>query len=482
MNGIKDIPTSSLDEKVFDFLESILNKDSKVLEIGSGRSTAWIANRVKHIVSFEHDKGWYNFTKNELRKANIYNCGLIFDSLYPEKGIRDLNGIFDVIIIDGRGRVKSAETTFPYLKDGGYFILDDSQRERYSEINDVVESCEEVIVVDGIKGRQTTIWRKQNKSFLKLALVYDPVSSKLHPKSYSTSYRGMFDALINRFDKVYGITKDCSAQDIDADIIIFYDVNSCHHIQIDGIEKHPAIKMEYMSDPHQREVFGTYMTTGLPVHKLSAEQRIQRAYDRGIDFIISPVKEKFFEFLGKHLNGNAESILLHFPQTPSFKSCSIPLVERKHEILGNGATWANEPVYEFRKWAFQQNNITFVKHFFQDENTPSGYNYRDLLVQYAGGLAFCEYYSVNKYYEMPMAGMLTFIQYQKDYEELGFKDFEHCIYVDWDDFKDRTKDFLNDIDLYQKIADAGRELMESKYTASHFADFIYKKCESCLVG
>ena len=48
------------------FLESILTRDSIVLETGSGNSTVWFAERVKKVISFEHDKVWYDKTKKIL--------------------------------------------------------------------------------------------------------------------------------------------------------------------------------------------------------------------------------------------------------------------------------------------------------------------------------------------------------------------------------------------------------------------------------
>ena len=76
-----------------------------------------------------------------------------------------------------------------------------------------------------------------------------------------------------------------------------------------------------------------------------------------------------------------------------------------------------------------------------------------------------------------MAGSLVFAEYHKEYEECGFRDFRTCLYVNKDTLESRVKDFLAQPEAYQQIADAGKELMETRYTAAHFADFIYTKAQ-----
>ncbi len=314
---------------------------------------------------------------------------------------------------------------------------------------------------------------------MKLAVIFNKDDHKLRDTSYSYIYKGMLDAVIDRFEEVQKIHSDCSAKDIDADLILFYDIHSSHHIKIEGIKKHPAIKMEYFSDPYQEEVKGVYQQFNMPVHKLGRQQRIVRALERGIDFIICPVKKNFFQsfspIIGQEL---AEKMLLYFPLTPSFEPSSTPLAERIQEVLGNGSIWDGKGgVYDFRRWAFKQPYIHFVEHFIKNPDTPSGKEYGKFLSQFAGALALNDLHPVPKYYEMPLSGCITFAQHHEEYEDLGFKDFENCIYVNQDNFEKRIKDFLSDIQSYQKIADAGRKLMEENYTAKHFADFLYDYVE-----
>ena len=315
---------------------------------------------------------------------------------------------------------------------------------------------------------------------MKLAVVYNRKDHKLLPDTYSCIYRDMLYAVIKRFDSVFHVNSDCSAQDIHADVILFWDVNSNHHIRIDGIEKHKALKIEYWSDPHQQELKGVYQKYNMYVHKLGAIQRVNRARLRGVSYVISPVKNAFYEYFSPLMN--AEKMLWYFPPAPAFEPCRIPIFDRKPEILANGAYWGGDDIgaYEFRKWAFKQPVISFVEHCVKNDTTPKGSDYIKLLSQYAGGLALCNVFPVVKYFEMPLAGMVVFAQYHREYEELGFVHYRNCVYVTKDTFIKRVKDFKDNIAKYQCIADSGRVLIQNNYTAYHFANFIYEKCEKEL--
>ncbi len=319
---------------------------------------------------------------------------------------------------------------------------------------------------------------------MKLCMVYTLDDNKLRSDSYCSIFRNMFDALIKRFDSIQHINNNCSAQDIDADIVFFFDPHATHHIQIDGIEKHDAIKMSYWNDMHQKEVEGIYKSSGKRIHKLGREQRAQRARDRGIDYIVTSVKYAFFEYFNQYFGNDISRLLLYFPHAPAFQKVFIPFNMRKHKVLGSGATWGAKEMksYNFRKWAFQQPYIYQIDHCVHNDKVPKGKDYIKFLSHFTGVLALSSPFPVPKYMEVPFAGCVTFAEYHKEYEELGFRDMESCIYVNKQNFKERIMEFLNSKDLssYRDIANQGRMLVEQNYTAKHFADFIYRKAEEVL--
>lgn len=110
-----------------------INKDSRVLETGAGMSTIWFAGHAASIESFEHDEKWFKFVKDELRSRDLNNVNLHFDPGYPERGLGSLKDKFDIIFIDGRGRVRSILTSAKHLKPGGFILLDDAERDYYAE-------------------------------------------------------------------------------------------------------------------------------------------------------------------------------------------------------------------------------------------------------------------------------------------------------------------------------------------------------------
>lgn len=315
---------------------------------------------------------------------------------------------------------------------------------------------------------------------MKLAIIYNPQDSKLLPSAYSWTYRDMFLAVLERFAPVQMVTESCEASAIESDAILFWDVHSSHHIEIAGIENHRAVKFEYFNDPHQIEQRGVYRASGQSFHKLSAVQRCERAKRRAVQWIICPYQGGYERYIAPH---SGDMQLLWFPVAPALRRISSsPLAARCPEVLANGHTWIGEndfQPYEFRRWAFERPGVTFVEHSIVNHGTKGAF-YQAFISQYAAALALCDNYVVPKYLEIPMSGCLCFCQMLPDYGQMGFVDGVNCISVDRNNFDERIQDFLSSPAAYQSVATAGRELATAKYTAWHFADFLWKHIKSCL--
>ena len=310
--------------------------------------------------------------------------------------------------------------------------------------------------------------------------MYDPLCPKLTQSAYSATYLDMLNAVVERFVLSHAITHSCSAVDIEADVILIYDIHSSHKIHIDGLSEHKALKYTYFNDPHQRDFKGRYRN-GPKVHKLGAEQRVRRAVNRGIDYVICPYKSGYFEHIAPWLSDPDGERLFWFPPAPSIgrfprQLRTIPLAQRKHKILGNGILHGGSGAYDFRRWAFKQKNTYYVKHATERPNVPKGLEYVKLLCQFAGALALCDWYVVPKYLEIPLAGCVCFAQPHPEYADMGFVDGVHYLSVCSDMlFNARTEYFLTfpEKDSHQCIADAGRKLIEDKWTAECFASAFY---------
>lgn len=130
-------------------LRKAVKRDMTVLEMGAGSSTIWFAERVKQIISFESDKDWFKAVQASLARKGLTSAELIFSTDYPEAGIPEQNQQFDIIFIDGRGRVKSVESSYKYLKPGGLLIFDDAHRREYNRAKSLL---------DGLGWKRTDTW------------------------------------------------------------------------------------------------------------------------------------------------------------------------------------------------------------------------------------------------------------------------------------------------------------------------------------
>lgn len=165
IGGISELPWKSkphLTKPTIDFLETVLNSRSRVLEIGSGASTVWIAKRVRWVTSFEHQEDWFRLVMGKLQEEGLTNYHLNFMPEYPKLGIPFFAGTYDLVFVDGRGRVRSIKTVYKRVKVGGYLLLDDSHGiERYKEGMDFLDSLgwhRKDIVEEG-NYKTATAWR-----------------------------------------------------------------------------------------------------------------------------------------------------------------------------------------------------------------------------------------------------------------------------------------------------------------------------------
>jgi predicted O-methyltransferase YrrM len=125
----------------------------RVFEYGSGGSTVFFTRRAAHLVSVEHDRGWFERVERRLREAGISNCTQLlrppeegtderFESTDPSfagmhfgayvRTIDDFEDeFFDLVLVDGRARPACAERAVAKVKSGGHLLLDDTFRDEY---------------------------------------------------------------------------------------------------------------------------------------------------------------------------------------------------------------------------------------------------------------------------------------------------------------------------------------------------------------
>jgi len=123
----------------------------RILEYGAGSSTPWFINACGgRVVSIEHHRGWMLKLDNKLSQhpklMRRWSGRLVpnestgkhrgSDGKYYDKYVnyvRELGFRYDAILIDGRARAACIRAALPYLRHGGLFIVDNSERPRYAE-------------------------------------------------------------------------------------------------------------------------------------------------------------------------------------------------------------------------------------------------------------------------------------------------------------------------------------------------------------
>jgi SAM-dependent methyltransferase len=111
-----------------------------VLELGSGRSTLWLARRVSSVLSFEDNEYWLARGREMLTEAGIENAELrqlAVERFGPEIAALPDQG-FDLVVVDflespRADRVEAVRAARSKLRPGGYLLLDDSDRSAYAQ-------------------------------------------------------------------------------------------------------------------------------------------------------------------------------------------------------------------------------------------------------------------------------------------------------------------------------------------------------------
>lgn len=108
-------------------LKSLLKKSDLGLEWGSGRSTAWFAARVQHLISAEDNPEWHQIVTEKLKKLDLNNTDYYLMT-EPASYIDIVNKFqaysLDFALVDGSYRDDCAIGVVEKIKLGGVIIID----------------------------------------------------------------------------------------------------------------------------------------------------------------------------------------------------------------------------------------------------------------------------------------------------------------------------------------------------------------------
>ena len=111
-------------------LDGLMKPTDEVLEFGSGRSTAWLAERAKGLVSIETDHYWFESVTRSLaddkHNVDLRLAGRSSPDDYLGT-VRDITAV-DVVVVDGAYRGSCACWAADRLRRGGFVVIDDAHR------------------------------------------------------------------------------------------------------------------------------------------------------------------------------------------------------------------------------------------------------------------------------------------------------------------------------------------------------------------
>jgi predicted O-methyltransferase YrrM len=116
-----------------------IRSDWSVLELGSGRSTAWLARRAGEVTSLEDNDYWYRRTWERLSEQGLeVNLRLMRVEDFPSHVAELPDASFDLIVLDfleshSVTRMDVLRPAREKVRPGGYLLLDDSDRPGYAE-------------------------------------------------------------------------------------------------------------------------------------------------------------------------------------------------------------------------------------------------------------------------------------------------------------------------------------------------------------
>lgn len=128
-----------------------LDKEKDVLEIGCGHSTIFLSKLVNRLVAIEHNVEWGTQIYNKLKEFGLPHDIKIIPPNYPQPHsfhpaqpnqfdnyvnyIKEYTEVFDLVIVDGRDRVRCATESIKNLKMGGFMIIHDFwNRSKYHSV------------------------------------------------------------------------------------------------------------------------------------------------------------------------------------------------------------------------------------------------------------------------------------------------------------------------------------------------------------
>ncbi len=114
-----------------DFITPRLRLAWNVFEYGAGASTLFFAARVRTVLAVEHDEKFAAGLLPQLPANARLKVHPVGSSAYVE-AVTDCAAAPELVMIDGRDRVRCVQAALAHLAPGGVLVLDDAERAEYA--------------------------------------------------------------------------------------------------------------------------------------------------------------------------------------------------------------------------------------------------------------------------------------------------------------------------------------------------------------
>lgn len=140
------------------YLSDVVTVGVKILEVGSGASTLWYAEKGATVLSIETDEAWHRSVAAQVTQGNYSKCEVVHvTAAMLTTYLRELpQSGFDIVIVDhcetgGATRLDSLRAARGRVRPGGLLVLDDSDRPENREAGALLPgwSC---LRLTGLKG------------------------------------------------------------------------------------------------------------------------------------------------------------------------------------------------------------------------------------------------------------------------------------------------------------------------------------------
>lgn len=148
----------------YEFISKYIDKGDILLEWGSGNSTIYFSEKVKSLISIEHDIDYYKIIKNliifhDIKNIDIYHIPANSPTPTPCRYeqfkeyiefVKKNNFKFNRVLIDGRARKYCAKSILEIIDENCVVMIHDFNRPDYQKVLKYYDVIEQITEGQGI--------------------------------------------------------------------------------------------------------------------------------------------------------------------------------------------------------------------------------------------------------------------------------------------------------------------------------------------